>query len=78
MYVLEALQSCHIQQKYLLSIINRVHPSSMNFISFDSDNYEPRLPPSVTFMLTIGCLNKNICQTFRDEGTTICIMSLLC
>ena len=29
-------------------------------------------------MLSIGCLGKNICQTFLDEGMATCIMSLSC
>ena len=61
MSALEVLQSFPMQQKALLTMIGGVDPSDMGLISFDSDNCEPRLPPSVTFMLTIGCLGKNIC-----------------
>jgi hypothetical protein len=55
-----------------------VDPSDTSLISFDSNNCEPHLPPSVTFMLTIGCLGKNICRTVLDEGAATCIMSLSC
>ena len=61
MSALEVLQSCPTQHKALLSSIGGVGPSYLSLISFDLDNYEPHLPPSVTFMLTIGCLSKNIC-----------------
>ena len=61
MSALEVLQSFPTQRKTLLIVIGGVDPSNTSLISFDSDNCEPRLPPSVTFMLTIGCLSKNIC-----------------
>ena len=57
---LDVLQSCHTQCKDLLSTISEVDPSNTNPIYFDSDNCEPCLPPLVTFMLTIGCLGRNI------------------
>ena len=63
MSTLDVLQSCPTQPKDLLSAIGGVDPSDLSLIFFESDNYEPLLPPSVTFMLTIGCLGKNICQT---------------
>ena len=74
----EVLQSFPTKRIFLLSAIGGVNPFDMSLISFDSDNCEPHLPPSVTFMLTIGCLKKNICQTILDEGATKCIMSLSC
>jgi hypothetical protein len=58
---LEVLQICPTQWKASLSAIDGVDPSNTTLISFNSDNCEPHLPPSVTFMLTIGCLGKNIC-----------------
>ena len=75
MSTLEVLQSYPTQWKALLTAISGVDPSNMSLISFESNNYEPRLPPLVTFMLTIGCLGKNIFRTVLDEGTTTCIMS---
>ena len=78
MSTLEVLQSCPTQWKALLTMIGGVGPSNTSLISFESDNYEPCLAPSLTFMLTIGCLGKNICQTVLDEGATTCIMSLSC
>ena len=59
-------------------MIGGVDPYDTSLIFYDSDNCEPRLPPSVTFMLTIGCLDKNIYQTILDEGVATCIMSLSC
>ena len=61
MSALEVLQSFPTQQKALLTVIGGVDPYDTSLISFDSDNCEPRLPPSVTFMLTIRYLDKNIC-----------------
>jgi hypothetical protein len=78
MSALEVLQSCPMQHKALLSAIHGVDPSDLSLIYFDSENCEPRLPPSVTFMLTIGCLGKNIFLTILDEGAATCIMSLSC
>ena len=78
MSTLEVLQSFPMQQKALLIAISGVDPSDTSLISFKLDNYEPHLPPSVTFMLTISCLNKNICQTILHEGAASCIMSLSC
>ena len=77
MYTLEVLQSCPTQWKNLLSAIGGVDPSNTSLISFDLDNYEPCLPSSVTFMLTINCLRNKICRVFIDEGAATCIMSLL-
>ena len=76
MSALEVLQSCPKQWKALLTMISGVDPSDTSLICFDLDNYEPCLPPSVTFMLTIGYLGKNICQTILDESAATCIMSL--
>ena len=78
MSALEVLQSCPTQRKDLLSTIGGVDPFDMSLISFDSDNCECCLPPSVTFMLTIGCLDKNICRMVLHEGAATCIMSLSC
>ena len=78
MPTLEVLKSCPTQHKSLLTMIGGINPSNMSLISFDLDNCEPRLPPSVTFMLTIGCLGKNICRTILDEAVATCIMSLSC
>ena len=75
---LEVLQSCAMQWKALLSVIGGIDPSDTSLISFDSDNHEPCLPPSVTFMLTIGFIDKNIYRVVLDEGVTTCIMSLSC
>ena len=78
MSALEILQTCPLQQKALLTAIGGIDPSDTSLISFDSNNYEPCLPPLVTFILTIGYLGKNICRTVLDEGATTCIMSLSC
>ena len=60
MSTLEFLESCPTQRKVLLSSIGGVDPSDLSLISFESNNYEPCLLPSITFMLTIGYLSKNI------------------
>lgn len=78
MSALEVLQSFRTQRKALLTAIGGVDPYDTSLISFDSNNCEPHLPPSVIFMLTIGCLRKNICRTVLDEGVATCIMSLSC
>ena len=61
MSVLQVLQSFPTQRKDLLSSIGGIDPSDTSLISFNSDNCESHLSPSVTFMLTIGCLSKTIC-----------------
>jgi hypothetical protein len=78
MSALEVLLSCPTQCKTLLSTISGVDPPDTSLIYFGSDNSEPRLPPLVTFMLTIGFLGKNICQIVLDEGATTCIIALSC
>lgn len=67
-----------MQHKPLLATISGIAPSDMSLISFNSGNCEPCLPPLVIFMLTIGFLGKNICQTVLDEGVDTCIMSFSC
>jgi hypothetical protein len=49
MFILEVLQTCPTQWKFLLSALGVVDPVDTRLNTFDIDSEEPRLPTLVAF-----------------------------
>jgi hypothetical protein len=75
MSVLEVLQTCPTQQKSLLSAMGAVDLADTRLITFDLDNYEPRLPATVAIQIPIKIRNITVHRCIIDEGASTCIMS---
>jgi hypothetical protein len=78
MSTLEVLQNFPTQKKALLSAIGCVDPSDSNLVVFSHENYTPRLPAQLAFMIQVIVHGKNIHHSIVDEGASTCIMSLSC
>jgi hypothetical protein len=75
MLVLEVLQTCPTQQKYLLFALAAVDPVDTRIITFDLDSGEPHLPALITFQIPVKIRNITVHQCIIDEGASTCIMS---
>ena len=74
--MLELLQSCTSQRKYLLSSVGVVDPYNDRLIVFDVDRSKhPPLPASVAFQIPVKIQNANFYWCIIDEGASTCVMS---
>jgi hypothetical protein len=78
MSALKVRQSCPAQWKALLKAITRIDPIDMNLIIFYLEDHILRLPPQLAFQIQVIVENKNICRIIIDEGTSTCIMYVVC
>ena len=51
MSALEVLQSCPLQRKALLSAIGGIDPADLSLLTFDLENFTPRLPHQITLII---------------------------
>jgi hypothetical protein len=75
MSVLEVLQTCPTQRKYILSALGAVDSADTRLITFDLDSCEPRLPTLVAIQIPVKIGNIIVHWCIIDEGASTCIMS---
>ena len=68
-------QSCLSKQKSLLSAIGGIDPANSSLLSFDLDNFVPRLPHQITLVIQVGINDLNIHRAIVDEGASTYVMS---
>jgi hypothetical protein len=78
MSALEVLQTCPSQRNALLSALGSLEPSGSKVIKFDIIDVKPRFPYHVAFQIHVDYSKYNIKHVVFDEGTTTCVMSLIC
>ena len=78
MSALEVLQSFPSQQKALLSTIGGVDPTDSSLLTFDLENFTPRLQHQITLVIQVRINSLNIHRAIVDEGASTCVMSSAC
>jgi hypothetical protein len=82
MSALEVLQSFPSQRKALLATLGSTETCNTGTIMLDTTNLKPHLPYHVAFQIVVAYTMKNftrnIFRTVVDEGTSTCMMSLVC
>jgi hypothetical protein len=78
MSALEVLQTCPSQRNALLSALGDLESSGSKVIKIDVIYVKPRLPYHVAFQIHVGYSKYTIKHVVVDEGTTTCVMSLIC
>jgi len=74
--MLEVLQLCPSQKKYLLTALGAVDPLEDHLIVFPVDASEhPPLPPSVAFQILVWVCNAIISRCIINEGASTYVMS---
>ena len=54
MSTLEVLRTCPMQWKALLAALGAVDPSDSKLITFNTDNGEPWMPPTIAFQIVVS------------------------
>ena len=75
MFALEVLQSFPSQQKALLSAIDGIDPADSNRLTFDLENFTPRLQHQISLVIKFGINGLNIHRVVVDDGASTCVMS---
>jgi hypothetical protein len=75
---LEVLQTRPSQRNALLSMLGALEPSGSKVIKFDVMDVKPRLPYHVSFQIHVEYSKYTIKRAVVDEGSTTCVMSLIC
>ena len=78
MSALEVLQIFPSQQKALLSAIGGIDPTDSNLLTFDLENFTPRLPHQIALVIQVRINGLNIHRAVVDEGASTCVMSSAC
>ena len=78
MSALEVLQIFPSQQKALLSTIDGIDPTNSSLLTFDLENFTPRLPHQIALVIQVGINGLNIHRAVVDEGASTCVMSSAC
>ena len=78
MSALEVLQSCPSQHKALLSTIGGIDPADSNLLTFDLENFSPRLPHQISLVIKVRINGLNIHRAVVDEGASTGVMSFAC
>ena len=76
MLALEVLQTCPVQWKELLSVIEGLDPTESNLITFNTEHSAPRLSHQLDFQIQVTIMQKIIHQTLVDEGAATLLMSI--
>jgi hypothetical protein len=69
---------CPSQRNALLSDLGTLEPSGSKVIKFDVTYVKPRLPYHVAFQIHVEYSKYTIKRVVLDEGTSTCVMSLVC
>ena len=78
MSALEVLQSFPSQRKALLSAIGGIDHTDSNLLTFDLENFIPRLPHQIALVIQVRINSLNIHRDIVDEGASTCVMSSAC
>ena len=78
MSALEVLQICSSQRKALLSVIGGIDPADSSLLSFDLENFNPRLLHQIALVIQVSFNSLNIHRVVMEEGESTCIMSSAC
>jgi len=78
MLAFEVLQTFPSQRNALLFALGALEPSVSKVINFDITYVKPCLPYHVAFQIHVDYLKYTIKCVVVDEGTTTCVMSLVC
>ena len=78
MLALEVLQTCPSQRNALLSMLGDLDPRGSKVIKFDVTDVKPCLPYHVEFLIHVGYSKYTNKHVVVDEGTSTCVMSLIC
>ena len=78
MSTLEVLQDYPSQWKALLSAIGGIDPTDSSLLSFDLDNFLPRIPHQSALVIQVSINGLNIHRAVVDEGASTCVMSSAC
>ena len=78
MFALEVLQSCLSQWKALLSAIGGIDPANSSLLTFNLENFVPRLPHQIALVIQVDINGLNIHRAIVDEGASTCVMSFAC
>ena len=78
MSALEVLQSFPSQRKALLSAIGGIDPADSSLLTFDLENFTPRLPHQIALVIQVGINGLNVHRAVVDEGASTCVMSSAC
>ena len=78
MSALEVLQIFPSQRKALLSAIGGIDPADSSLLTFDLENFTPRLPHQITLVIQVGINGFNIHRAIVDEGASTYVMSFTC
>ena len=62
----------------MLSSIGGIDPADSSLITFDLENFVPRIPHQLALIIQVGINGNNIHQAIVDEGASTCIMSSAC
>jgi len=76
--MLEVILSFPSQWKALLSAICEIDPADSSLLSFDLENFVPRLPHQIALVIQVGINGINIHRVIVDEGASTCVMSSAC
>ena len=74
MSMLEVLQSCPSQHKAFLTMINAIDPTNSSLLTFDLENFIPRLPHQIALIIQVSINGLNIHRTIVDKGASTCVM----
>jgi len=75
---LEVLQKFPSQRNDFLSMLGDIDPCGSKVIKFDVTYVNPFFPYHVAFQIHVGYSKYTIKCTIVDEGTTTCVISLVC
>lgn len=60
----------------MLYALGAIDPSNARLITFNIDNAEMRLPPSIAFQIPVTVKNVVIHRCIINEGASTCVMSI--
>jgi hypothetical protein len=69
---------CYSQRNSLLFALAAVEPSGSKVIKFDVTDVNPHFPYHVDFQIHVEYSKYTIKRVVVDEGTAMCVMSLVC
>ena len=78
MSALEVLQIFLSQRKALLSAISGIDPIDSSILTFNLENFTPRIPHQISLVIQVGINDLKIHRAVVDEGASTCVMSSVC
>ena len=78
MSTLEVLQTCPTQFKSLLSALRALDLENSRIITFNLDNFKPRLSHQLAFQIATKVIGKKVHCTLLDVGASTLVVSMSC